>query len=85
MLNALLFLIVGAVAGWAAGQLTKGHGFGLLTNIILGIVGAYVGGFALSLLGLTPHGTLGQLISSIVGAIIVLWVARFFAGSESNA
>jgi uncharacterized membrane protein YeaQ/YmgE (transglycosylase-associated protein family) len=84
MLNALWFLIIGAIAGWGAGQLTKGHGFGLWTNIILGIVGAYVGGFALSLLGIAAYGTIGQLITSVLGAVIVLWVARMFIGDEAR-
>ena len=47
----LIFLIVGAVAGWLAGQIVKGHGFGLVGNIVVGIVGAFLAGFLLPRLG----------------------------------
>jgi uncharacterized membrane protein YeaQ/YmgE (transglycosylase-associated protein family) len=75
-------LIIGAVAGWAAGQLTQGRGFGIVVNVILGVVGAFVGNFILSLIGFMAYGTLGQLIASIIGAVIVLWAASLFTGSN---
>ncbi|XEQ91445.1 hypothetical protein SCACP_02410 [Sporomusa carbonis] len=81
MMNALWFLIIGAVAGWAAGKLMRGHGFGIWVDIIVGIVGAYVGGFALRLLGFAAYGTIGELITSIIGAVILLWVVRLFSGN----
>ncbi|MDL2281119.1 GlsB/YeaQ/YmgE family stress response membrane protein [Selenomonadales bacterium OttesenSCG-928-I06] len=85
MLNALWFLIIGAVAGWAAGQITKGHGFGLWVDIILGVVGAYVGGYALSIFGIAAYGTIGQLLTATFGAVIVIWIGRLFSGgSDSN-
>jgi uncharacterized membrane protein YeaQ/YmgE (transglycosylase-associated protein family) len=75
-------LIIGAIAGWIAGSLMRGHGFGLLVNIILGIVGAFVGNYVLSLVGFTAYGTIGQLVASVVGAIIVVWVAGLFTGTD---
>jgi uncharacterized membrane protein YeaQ/YmgE (transglycosylase-associated protein family) len=68
----VIFLAIGAVAGWLAGQLLKGGGFGLIGNIVVGVVGAFVGGFAFSLLGVSAGGLVGSIITATVGAIILL-------------
>lgn len=80
--NILWSLIIGAIAGWAAGKLTRGQGFGIWVDMILGIVGAFVGNFVISLIGFVAYGTIGQLIASIIGAVIVLWAARMFVGTS---
>lgn len=69
------FLVVGLLAGWIAGQLTKGSGFGLLGNIVVGVIGAFVGGLLFWLLGLTAHNLMGQVVTAVIGAIIALFVA----------
>lgn len=75
----IYFLLIGAAAGWIAGQLMKGGGFGLIINIILGIVGAFVGGWLLGELGVSVGGGLtGSLITSVIGAVVVLFVAGLF-------
>ena len=74
----LIFLAIGAVAGWLAGTLMKGGGFGLLGNIVIGIIGAVVGGFVFGLLGITAGGLLGAIITSTAGAVILLFVVRLF-------
>lgn len=74
-MNIVYMLIIGAIAGWAAGNLFKGGGFGLLWNILLGIAGAVVGGFLFGLVGLATVGLIGELISATVGAVIVLWIS----------
>lgn len=74
----LYILIIGAVAGWLAGLLWKGGGFGLLWNIILGIVGSFVGGWLLGKLGISVNigsPTVSTIITSVVGAIVVLFIA----------
>lgn len=72
----LYFIIIGAVAGWIAGNIMKGGGFGLLVNIILGVIGGIVGGWAFALLGMASTGGLmGSLVTSVVGAVLVLFVA----------
>lgn len=76
LLSLIVFLIIGALAGWAAGEIMKGSGYGLLGNMALGIVGAYVGGFLFSLLGIGADGTIGQFIVATIGAIIIIWVAQ---------
>ncbi|WP_313918617.1 GlsB/YeaQ/YmgE family stress response membrane protein [Tahibacter sp.] len=68
----LIWLIVGAVAGWLAGQIVKGHGFGLAGNIVVGIVGAFLAGWLLPGLGLGLSGIVGSIIYAALGAIILL-------------
>jgi uncharacterized membrane protein YeaQ/YmgE (transglycosylase-associated protein family) len=70
----LIFLAIGAVAGWLAGVILKGGGFGLLVNIVVGILGAIVGGFAFGLLGISAGGILGQIITATVGAVLLLFI-----------
>ncbi len=72
----IIFLAIGAVAGWLAGTLMKGGGFGLLGNIIVGIIGAVVGGFAFGLLGITTIGIIGSRITATVGAILLLFIVE---------
>jgi uncharacterized membrane protein YeaQ/YmgE (transglycosylase-associated protein family) len=57
--NLVIFLLIGAVAGWLAGMLVRGGGFGLLGNIVIGILGAVVGGLLFGLLGLEPQQGVG--------------------------
>ncbi|HWU51224.1 MAG TPA: GlsB/YeaQ/YmgE family stress response membrane protein [Tahibacter sp.] len=68
----LIWLIVGAVAGWLAGQIVKGHGFGLVGNIVVGIVGAFLAGWLLPGLGLGLSGIVGSIVYAALGAIILL-------------
>ena len=73
----LWFIIIGAVAGWGAGKIMQGGGFGLLMNIVLGIVGGVVGGWVFGLLGISSDGGLiGSLVTALVGAVLLLYVAR---------
>jgi uncharacterized membrane protein YeaQ/YmgE (transglycosylase-associated protein family) len=72
----ILFLAIGAVAGWLAGTLLKRGGFGLLGNIVVGIIGAVIGGFVFGLLGISAGGIIGSIITATVGAAILL----FFVG-----
>jgi uncharacterized membrane protein YeaQ/YmgE (transglycosylase-associated protein family) len=72
----VIFLLVGAVAGWIAGQVVKGGGFGLVGDIVVGILGAFVAGFLLPGLGLGLTGIVGSIIYAAIGAIILLVVVR---------
>jgi len=74
-IGVLIWLAIGAVAGWLAGQIVKGHGFGTVGNIIVGIVGAFVGGWLFSVFGASAGGGLvGSIITSVVGAVALLFV-----------
>jgi uncharacterized membrane protein YeaQ/YmgE (transglycosylase-associated protein family) len=69
----IIWLIIGAIAGWAAGQIVKGYGFGLIGNIVVGIVGAVIAGWLLQQLGiLIGGGILAAIINAIIGAVILL-------------
>lgn len=71
----IIWLIVGGLAGWLAGLIVRGYGFGLLGNIIVGIVGALIAGWLLPQLGIMiGGGTLGEIINAVIGAIILLLI-----------
>jgi uncharacterized membrane protein YeaQ/YmgE (transglycosylase-associated protein family) len=72
----ILFLLIGIAAGWLAGQLVKGRGFGLVENLIIGVIGALIGGFVFGALNVNVGGLLGQLIAATVGAIILLYLLK---------
>lgn len=73
----VVFLLVGALAGWLCGLIVKGRGFGAAGNVIVGIVGAFLGGFCLSLLGFAAYGILAQLVSALLGALLFVWLLGF--------
>ena len=71
----LYFILIGAVAGWLAGQIMKGAGFGLIGNIVVGVIGAILGGWLFSVLGLSVGGgIIGSLITALVGAVVLLFI-----------
>ena len=66
-------LVIGAIAGWLAGQIVRGAGFGLIGNIVIGILGALVASWVLPQLGIVlASGTLGAILDATVGAVIIL-------------
>ena len=72
----LWIILVGAIAGWLAGQVMRGAGFGLLGNIIVGILGAIIGGWLFDALDVFPGGgTLGAIFMAFVGAVVLLFIA----------
>ena len=73
-MDILIFLAIGAVAGWLAGTLLKGGGFGLVADIIIGVLGAVVGGLLFGLLGLSANGLIGSIVTATVGAIVLLFI-----------
>ena len=70
----IIFLAIGALAGWLAGNFMKGSGFGLLGNIVVGVVGAILGGLTFSLLGLSAVGLIGEIVTATVGAVLLLFI-----------
>ncbi len=77
-------ILIGIVAGWLAGQIARGHGFGIWVDLIVGIAGAVIGNWVLSLIGLQHYGIIGSLVTSTVGAVILLWVIRLFDKAPSR-
>lgn len=71
-MNLLIFLIIGALAGWLAGLVMKGRGFGILVNMIVGVLGAFFGGWLLPKLGVSFGGDIGVFITAFIGAVLLL-------------
>jgi uncharacterized membrane protein YeaQ/YmgE (transglycosylase-associated protein family) len=74
--NLIWWIVVGLIAGWAAGKIMKGGGYGVAMDIVLGIVGAVVGGWLLGILGVQAGGLIGTIIVAIIGAIFLIWISR---------
>jgi uncharacterized membrane protein YeaQ/YmgE (transglycosylase-associated protein family) len=72
----LWFLMIGLCAGWLAGKLTHGKGFGLWGNLVVGVVGAIIGGFLLQIVGFNSVSLLADLITATVGALVLLAILR---------
>jgi uncharacterized membrane protein YeaQ/YmgE (transglycosylase-associated protein family) len=69
------YIIIGCLAGFCAGKLMKGGGFGFFMNLLLGLFGGALGGWIFSALGIEWGGILGQLGTAIIGAVVILYVA----------
>lgn len=82
-MSILWFIIIGLVAGFLAGTVVKGHGFGILGDLIVGVIGALLGGFLFGLLGITAGGLLGALITAFVGAVVLLLLLRLIGGKKA--
>ena len=81
----LWFVIIGAIAGWLAGQFMKGNGFGLLGDIVVGVIGAFIGGYLFRAVGAEVGGGLiGSLIVAFIGAVVLLFVVRLFTGRRGG-
>ena len=77
----LIFIVIGAIAGWLAGQFMKGHGFGLLGDVVVGIVGSFVGGHLFRNVGAEiGGGWIGSIIIAFLGALVLLFVIRLIKG-----
>jgi uncharacterized membrane protein YeaQ/YmgE (transglycosylase-associated protein family) len=74
--NLIWWIIVGLIAGWAAGKIMKGGGYGPVMDIILGIVGAVVGGWLLGAFGIYAGGLIGTIVVAIIGAMFLIWLSR---------
>lgn len=72
----LWFILIGLCAGWLAGQFMKGSGYGLVGNLIVGVIGAILGGVLFSALGLDPKNLIGSLVTATVGAVVLIALLR---------
>jgi len=71
----ITLLIVGAIAGWAAGRIVKGYGFGLIGNVIVGIIGAFLASWLLPRLGVHIGSRIvGQIVGAFIGSVILLFI-----------
>ncbi len=72
----LLFLVIGLIAGWLASRIMKSGPFGLVGDLIVGVVGAFIGGWLFGLFGISVGGIFGSLVVALVGAIVLLYLLR---------
>lgn len=73
----IAWIVVGMIAGWLAGVVMKGGGYGILVDIILGILGGFVGGWIFGMLGIWHGGgMIGSIIVAFVGAVILVAITR---------
>lgn len=81
----IAWIIIGVVAGWLTGKIMKGSGFGFLMDMVVGLVGALIGGFishSLGLGGIGEHGLIASIIIAVIGAIILTWIIRLISGNR---
>jgi len=76
VMDIVWFLVIGLVAGWLASLITKREGKGIVSYLIIGVIGALLGGFLFRLLHLVAYGLIGELVVATVGAVILLFVLR---------
>ncbi len=81
MFELLWVLLIGIVAGWLAGQMMKGRGFGLWGNLIVGVIGSLLGSFLFGLIGLAAYGLVARLVVAVVGAVVLLYLISFIRRS----
>jgi len=74
----IAFILIGIISGWIAGKLTKGKGFGVAGDLVVGIIGAVIGGFIFNIFGLHAFSFIGKILTSVVGAVIFLYIIRQF-------
>jgi uncharacterized membrane protein YeaQ/YmgE (transglycosylase-associated protein family) len=82
----IAWIIIGALAGWITGKLMKGSGFGFWMDMIVGLIGAMIGGFIsyhLGLGGVREHGLIVSIVIAVIGAVILTWLVRLVSGSRS--
>jgi uncharacterized membrane protein YeaQ/YmgE (transglycosylase-associated protein family) len=78
----LYWILIGLVAGWLAGKIARGAGYGCITDIILGLIGSVLGGWLFTKLGIFGGGTLYSLAAATVGAVILVSIVHLFAGNS---
>jgi Predicted membrane protein len=80
----LAWLFLGLVAGWLAGKLSRGRGYGCLTDIILGLIGSFIGGWVFTKLGIFGGGFIFSLAAATLGAVILVAIVHLFTGGPKN-
>lgn len=78
------FVIIGLLAGFIAGKIMRGGGFGWVMNLVIGVVGGLLGGFLFGLLGFHTSSIIGSLITSVVGAVLLLWIAGIISSKSGG-
>jgi uncharacterized membrane protein YeaQ/YmgE (transglycosylase-associated protein family) len=80
------WIIIGVIAGWLTGKVMKGSGYGFFMDMIIGLVGAVIGGFIATHIGIAPPGQQGMIVSiiiAVIGAVILTWIVRLISGNRT--
>ncbi len=80
----LWYLLIGLAAGWIANLIVKGNGSGLIINLVVGLIGGLLGGWLFSLFGVVAVGTVGSLLTSILGAVVLLWIVSLITSRNNK-
>ena len=83
----IAWIIIGALAGWITGKIMKGSGYGFIMDMVVGLIGALIGGFIsahLGLGGVGEHGLIISIGSAVSGAVILTWIFRLVSGKRSE-
>jgi uncharacterized membrane protein YeaQ/YmgE (transglycosylase-associated protein family) len=78
--SVIAWVIIGLIAGWLAGKVSRGRGFGCIANILIGLVGAVLGGWIFMKLGILSGGMIYSIAAATLGAVILVTIARLFSG-----
>ena len=82
----IAWIVIGIVAGWLTGKLMRGAGFGMFVDMIVGLIGALVGGFLSSHLGMggvNEHGLVSSIIIATIGAVVLTFLLRLVTGNRT--
>jgi len=75
-MNILIWLISGIIAGWLTGVIMKGGGYGVIGDLVIGLVGGVIGGFLASMVGLEPSSWVGQILVAVLGGVVLVAILR---------
>ena len=75
-MHILIWLISGIIAGWLTGLIVRGEGFGLIGDLIIGLLGGLIGGWLFGLLGIAATGWIGEIVAAVVGGVVLVAVVR---------
>ena len=81
----IAWIIIGVLAGWITGKLMKGSGFGFIMDMVVGLIGALIGGFISSHLGfggVGQHGLIISIVIAVIGAVVLTWLLRLISGNR---
>ena len=84
--SVIAWIIIGLLAGWITGKLMKGSGFGFIMDMVVGLVGALIGGFLSSHLGfggVGQHGLIISIVIAVIGAVLLTWLLRLISGNRA--
>lgn len=82
----IAWIIIGVVAGWITGKLMKGSGYGFFMDMVVGLIGALIGGFLSSRFGMggvAQHGMIVSILIAVIGAVILTWLVRLASGNRT--